>query len=81
VRKLKQYLGIKFSECIYNGFWYSPEGDFLRKSIQLSQANVDGVVVLSVFKGNVYVKARWSNKSLYDEDLVRYLFVSAFFHS
>uniref|UniRef100_A0A9J7ZZD3 Argininosuccinate synthase n=1 Tax=Cyprinus carpio carpio TaxID=630221 RepID=A0A9J7ZZD3_CYPCA len=29
VRKIKQSLGIKFSELIYNGFWYSPECEFL----------------------------------------------------
>uniref|UniRef100_A0A6Q2Z9H6 Argininosuccinate synthase n=1 Tax=Esox lucius TaxID=8010 RepID=A0A6Q2Z9H6_ESOLU len=29
VRRIKQGLGIKFSEMVYNGFWYSPECDFL----------------------------------------------------
>lgn len=53
------------------GFWYSPEGDFLRSIISSSQENVDGIVYVAVFKGNVYIKGRESKKSLYNETLVR----------
>ncbi|RNA25184.1 argininosuccinate synthase [Brachionus plicatilis] len=70
VRKIKQSLVPKYSEIIYNGFWFSPEGDFMRDIITKSQENVDGSVTVSVFKGNVYIKARESNKSLYNETLV-----------
>ena len=53
------------------GFWYSPEGDFLRDIIAKSQENVDGLVTVSIFKGNVYIRCRESKKSLYNETLVR----------
>ncbi len=55
----------------FQGFWYSPEADFLQTIIEKSQENVDGAVYVSVFKGNVYIKGRESKKSLYNETLVR----------
>ncbi|XP_001625407.2 argininosuccinate synthase isoform X2 [Nematostella vectensis] len=70
LRKIKQSLSSKFSELVYNGFWYSPEGDFVRFCINKSQENVEGVVTLAVSKGHVYIKARESNASLYCEKLV-----------
>uniref|UniRef100_A0A7N5ZZX7 Argininosuccinate synthase n=1 Tax=Anabas testudineus TaxID=64144 RepID=A0A7N5ZZX7_ANATE len=70
VRRVKQGLGIKFSELVYNGFWYSPECDFVRHCIAMSQVNVEGKVQLSVFKGQVYILGRESPKSLYNEELV-----------
>ncbi|KAG8010733.1 Argininosuccinate synthase, partial [Nibea albiflora] len=70
VRRIKQGLGIKFSELVYNGFWYSPECDFVRYCISKSQENVEGKVQLSVFKGQVYILGRESPKSLYNEELV-----------
>lgn len=70
VRRIKQGLGIKFSELIYNGFWYSPECEFVRHCIDKSQENVEGKVQVSVYKGQVYILCRESAKSLYNEELV-----------
>uniref|UniRef100_A0A4W4GHU3 Argininosuccinate synthase n=1 Tax=Electrophorus electricus TaxID=8005 RepID=A0A4W4GHU3_ELEEL len=70
VRRIKQGLGIKFSELLYNGFWYSPECEYVRHCIAKSQENVEGKVQLSVFKGNVNILGRESPKSLYNEELV-----------
>ncbi|NXW86283.1 ASSY synthase, partial [Alopecoenas beccarii] len=70
VRKIKQGLALKFSELVYNGFWHSPECEFLRHCIARSQEGVTGTVRLSVFKGQVYVLGRESPRSLYNEELV-----------
>ncbi|XP_062269299.1 argininosuccinate synthase [Platichthys flesus] len=70
VRRIKQGLSIKFSELVYNGFWFSPEGEFVQHCIAKSQENVEGRVQLSVFKGQVYILGRESPKSLYNEELV-----------
>ncbi|XP_057674975.1 argininosuccinate synthase [Corythoichthys intestinalis] len=70
VRRIKQGLGIKFSELVYNGFWYSPEFDFVRHCIVKSQENIEGIVQLSIFKGQVYILGRESPKSLYNQELV-----------
>ncbi|NXX75808.1 ASSY synthase, partial [Urocolius indicus] len=70
VRKIKQGLSLKFSELVYNGFWHSPEGEFVRQCIGRSQEGVTGTVRLSVFKGQVYILGRESPRSLYNEELV-----------
>ncbi|NXX04800.1 ASSY synthase, partial [Larus smithsonianus] len=70
VRKIKQGLALKFSELVYNGFWHSPECEFLRQCIRRSQEAVVGTVRLSVFKGQVYILGRESPRSLYNEELV-----------
>ncbi|NWI37684.1 ASSY synthase, partial [Picathartes gymnocephalus] len=70
VRKIKQGLSLKFSELVYNGFWHSPECEFLRECIGRSQEPVLGTVRLSVFKGHVYILGRESPRSLYNEELV-----------
>ncbi|KAK2535168.1 Ass1, partial [Columba livia] len=70
VRKIKQGLALKFSELVYNGFWHSPECEFLRHCIARSQEGVTGTVRLSVFKGQVYILGRESPRSLYNEELV-----------
>jgi argininosuccinate synthase len=53
VRKLKQYLSNQFSQYIYTGFWYSPEGNFVRECLAKSQENVEGIVQMQVYKGHV----------------------------
>lgn len=70
VRKIKQQLSQRFSEQVYNGFWYSPECEFVRSCIAKSQEMVQGKVHLSVLKGQVYVLGRESPHSLYNEELV-----------
>ncbi|XP_076302148.1 LOW QUALITY PROTEIN: argininosuccinate synthase-like [Lasioglossum baleicum] len=70
VLRLKCYLSNKMSDYVYNGFWFSPECDFVRNSILYSQKYVTGSVRLQLFKGNVSVLSRYSKTSLYNEKLV-----------
>ena len=69
VMRLRDMLSAKISELIYYGFWFSPEMDFLKAAIDKSQEVIDGKVYLKIYKGNVYVTARESSTSLYDEKL------------
>jgi argininosuccinate synthase len=69
VMHLRDMLIPKFSELIYNGFWFSPEMDFLMSAFNKSQEVIDGRVVVSLYKGNVTVVGRESPTSLYDQDL------------
>jgi argininosuccinate synthase len=62
-------LAPRFAELIYNGFWYSPEMDFLRAAIDASQVNVTGEVRVKLYKGSVHVTGRRSPVSLYSEAL------------
>ena len=68
VMRLRNMLMPKFSELIYNGFWYSPEMDFMFSAFAKSQEAIDGKVTLSLYKGNVYVLARESHTSLYNRE-------------
>ncbi len=69
VMRLRDMLSAKFSELVYNGFWFSPEMDFLMAAINKSQEVIDGTVTLKLYKGGVYVLARESPSSLYDQEL------------
>ncbi|MDH3368566.1 MAG: argininosuccinate synthase, partial [Gemmatimonadota bacterium] len=69
VMKLRNMLTAKLSELIYNGFWFSPEMDFLMAAIDKSQEVVDGTVFLKLYKGNVMAVARDCSSSLYDREL------------
>ncbi|UCF80642.1 MAG: argininosuccinate synthase [Acidobacteriota bacterium] len=69
VLRLRDMLIPRFSQLIYNGFWYSPEMDFLMSAFQKSQEAISGRVILSLYKGNVTTVGRESPTSLYDEKL------------
>ncbi|WP_431304088.1 argininosuccinate synthase [Sediminicoccus sp. BL-A-41-H5] len=62
---LKDSLMPRYAECIYNGFWFSPERRMLQALIDTSQASVEGTVRMKLYKGNVIVTGRQSPNSLY----------------
>ena len=67
------HLKLMFSELIgdliYAGLWYSPEMEFLMKAIEHSQEHVNGKVHILLYKGNVIIKGRESENSLYSSTL------------
>jgi argininosuccinate synthase len=63
---LKDSIMPKYAELIYNGFWFSPEREALQALIDNTQKNVNGVVRLKLYKGNVEVVGRRSPNSLFD---------------
>jgi argininosuccinate synthase len=69
VMRLRNILSPIFSEIVYNGFWFSPEMDFLMAAINKSQELIDGIVYLTLYKGNVIIDGRESPSSLYNKDL------------
>jgi argininosuccinate synthase len=69
---LKDELMPRYAELIYNGFWFSPERDMLQAAIDKSQEHVEGEVRLKLYKGNVMVIGRESEKSLYSGELVTF---------
>jgi len=69
---LKDELMPKYAEVIYNGFWFSSERIAMQKLIDSTQKNVSGDVRLKVYKGNVIITGRQSNKSLYNSSLVSF---------
>jgi len=69
---LKDELMPRYAELIYNGFWFAPERLMLQALIDKSQEHVEGLVRLKLYKGNVIVTGRESEKSLYSGDLVTF---------
>jgi argininosuccinate synthase len=69
VMRLRDTLSLKVGELIYNGFWFSPEMEFLMHAIRKSQENVEGTVTVRLFKGVAYPVARASEKTLYNTNL------------
>ena len=55
----------KIAELIYYGYWFSPEMEVLKKTIDETQKNVTGTVRLKLYKGNCMVIGRKSEQSLY----------------
>jgi argininosuccinate synthase len=66
VMHLRDSLIPKYSELVYNGFWFSPEREALQALVTETQRNVTGLVRLKLYKGNIIVAGRKSPKSLYD---------------
>lgn len=69
VMRLRNMLSPVFAEIVYNGFWFSPEMDFLMAAINKSQELIDGIVYITLYKGNVMIDGRESPSSLYNQDL------------
>ena len=69
VMRLRNMLSPVFAEIVYNGFWFSPEMDFLRAAIDKSQELIDGTVWLTLYKGNIIIDGRESPSSLYNKEL------------
>ncbi|MBF0381558.1 MAG: argininosuccinate synthase [Magnetococcales bacterium] len=72
VAHLKDELVPRYATLIYNGYWFSPERTMLQTMIDASQANVNGVVRLKLYKGNVIVVGRKSDKSLFDPEIATF---------
>ncbi|MEO6360853.1 MAG: argininosuccinate synthase [Sphingomicrobium sp.] len=69
---LKDELMPRYAELIYNGLWFSPEREMLQAAIDHSQAKVEGIVRMKLFKGAVHVTGRKSPQSLYSEKIVTF---------
>ena len=72
VAHLKDELMPKYASLIYNGYWWSPERSMLQQMIDASQVNVNGVVRLKLYKGNVIVTGRKSDDSLFDANIATF---------
>ena len=69
---LRDELMPKYAQLIYDGFWWSPEREALQAFIDKTQEKVTGSVTLSLLKGNINIKSRTSDSSLYDPKIVTF---------
>jgi argininosuccinate synthase len=68
VLRLRDMLSPRFAEIIYNGFWFSPEMDFIQAAFSQSEKLITGVVSVRLYKGNVLSMGRTSSSALYDKE-------------
>jgi argininosuccinate synthase len=67
VLALKDDLMPRYARLVYNGFWFSPERELLQGLIDASQATVNGIVRLKLYKGTIMCVGRESKtESLFD---------------
>ena len=72
VLRLRDALSLKFAESVYYGFWFAPESELMRKTIDGTQREVTGDVRVKLYRGNVVVAGRRSPYSLYHERLATF---------
>ncbi len=63
---LRDRLSPEVAEAVYYGFWYCAKMDALLAFIREVQRPVSGRIELNLYKGNMLVKSRESEQSLYD---------------
>ncbi|MDT4968128.1 MAG: argininosuccinate synthase [Acidobacteriota bacterium] len=72
VMHLRDSLSVRFTECVYYGFWFSPEFELLRRTVDDTQLHVTGDVRLKLYRGNATVVGRRAPRSLYSERLATF---------
>ncbi|KAE8164442.1 argininosuccinate synthase [Aspergillus tamarii] len=70
VRALRdQFVTHNWSIQLYNGYYFSPEREFIENSLKFSQKRVNGEVRVRLYKGNPYILGRSSStEKLYDAE-------------
>ena len=68
VAHLRDELAPRYSEMVYNGFWFAPERYALQTLFDEMAESVTGEARLSLFKGTATVLGRRAPFSLYDPD-------------
>ncbi|MFD1485473.1 argininosuccinate synthase [Lacticaseibacillus baoqingensis] len=68
----------QITNMIYEAKWITPLFDALMAFVDETQKNVNGVIKMKLYKGNVTAVARKSENSLYDENLATYTSADSF---
>jgi len=62
----------RYAEMVYYGYWFAPEREMLQVAIDEAQKNVTGTVRLKLYKGNVSIAGRKSDKTLYNPQVATF---------
>lgn len=72
VLHLRDSLISRYAEMVYYGYWFAPEREMLQITIDEAQKNVTGTARLKLYKGNVIVAGRKSDKTLYNPQVATF---------
>ena len=65
----KQKMALDYADLVYNGLWFSSLKSCMDEFINKTQENVNGDVVLKLYKGNILPVSISSKNSLYNPEL------------
>jgi argininosuccinate synthase len=69
---LRESLGLRFAELVYNGYWFAPEREMLQAAIDEAARAVTGTARLELYRGSVTITGRKAPRSLYDPKLASF---------
>jgi argininosuccinate synthase len=69
---LKDELAGRYADLVYEGRWWGPEREGLDALVDALSRRVTGTIRFKLFKGNLTVAGRWSENSLYSEELATF---------
>ena len=68
----KQQVGLKMSELIYGGLWFTPLREALVAFVESTQSSVSGKVRLKLYKGSISSAGATSPNSLYNDSIASF---------
>lgn len=72
VMHLRDSLIPRYAELVYNGYWFSPEREFLQTALDTSQKDVTGTARVKLSQGLCTVVGRKAKRSLYKKELATF---------
>lgn len=72
VMRLRDALSLKFAEQVYYGFWFTPESEVIRQTIDATQSTVTGEARIKLYRGGLITTGRRAPRALYNEKLVTF---------
>lgn len=69
VMHIRDSLIPKYSELVYNGFWYAPEREAIQAMVDDTQKNVTGTARVKLYKGGIHSAGVKSPVSLYNPQI------------
>jgi len=69
---LRESLGLRYAELVYNGYWFAPEREMLQAAVDEAARAVTGTARLRLYRGSVTITGRKAPRSLYDPKLASF---------
>jgi argininosuccinate synthase len=70
--QLREWMGLRFAEVIYNGEWFTPLREALWASIEKFSERLTGEVIVRLYRGSAVAVSRRSEFSLHSHDFATF---------
>ena len=78
---LKDQMGTRYADLVYEGRWWTPEREALDALVDSLMKNVTGTIRMKLFKGSAWAVSRTAETSLYRSDLATFGASATYEHS